>query len=367
MKRLFGRKGQLRIRSLALCFCLTVTSLIVRVAAEQESPLGGSSLLAEVQPTSETSLIADRLLTKNESDGATNSVELLPQHPGQVWHEIYHRVFQLGAEERRWPELKFGWRTVTAFLLGGVGAALSSAGGIGGGGLFVPLFNLLLEFDAKTSAALSNFMILGGSLANLYINVRQHHPTIPHKPLIDFDVVSLLQPNMLLGISIGVILNVVLPDWIVTALLTLTLSYISIRSYKGALCRWKKESKQNCLQRKSPGDVQQEQDSSNAGFIASQDDCKSSIITDDKGDEENLKTSTNCSGLEGSLSEPLLLPDESCRRSFLPKDKLLALGVTWIAFFAIQVLRGGKGSQVNCNKQLLALLLTFFRMSSLGI
>ena len=36
-----------------------------------------------------------------------------------------------------------------------IGAALANAGGVGGGGLFVPMFNLFLGYDAKTSTALS--------------------------------------------------------------------------------------------------------------------------------------------------------------------------------------------------------------------
>lgn len=154
------------------------------------------------------------------------------------------RLFSLkdGGDETRWPNLEFNWRITLAVILGSVGASLCSAGGVGGGGLFIPIFNLVLEFDAKTSAALSNFMILGGSIANVAWNTQQVHPHLPNKPLIDFDVASLLQPNMLLGISLGVICNVMFPAWLITIEFAVTLSYIAFRSSRNGLRRWQKET-----------------------------------------------------------------------------------------------------------------------------
>ncbi|MCI68013.1 sulfite exporter TauE/SafE family protein, partial [Trifolium medium] len=38
-------------------------------------------------------------------------------------------------------------------------------------------------------------------------------------PIIDYDLALLIQPMLMLGISIGVVFNVVFPDWMVTILL----------------------------------------------------------------------------------------------------------------------------------------------------
>lgn len=54
-------------------------------------------------------------------------------------------------------------RVIAASFISFVGAALANAGGVGGGGLFVPMFNLFLGYDAKTSTALSKC-----ELASLY-------------------------------------------------------------------------------------------------------------------------------------------------------------------------------------------------------
>lgn len=145
-------------------------------------------------------------------------------------------------KQSEWPELRPGWRMVSAAILVILGASICSAGGIGGGGLFIPIFNLLLLFDAKTSAALSNFVILGGSMANLIWNLPQSHPLLPHKPVISYDVALILQPNMLLGISLGVICNVMFPSWLIILQLALILGYITTRSWKNGLKRWRVES-----------------------------------------------------------------------------------------------------------------------------
>lgn len=51
--------------------------------------------------------------------------------------------------------LRFDFRNVLGGVLCSLGATLSSAAGVGGGGLFVSIFNLALQYDPKTSTALS--------------------------------------------------------------------------------------------------------------------------------------------------------------------------------------------------------------------
>jgi uncharacterized membrane protein YfcA len=46
-----------------------------------------------------------------------------------------------------------------------------AGGGIGGGGVLVPLYILCLGFQTEHAVALSNLTIAGGSFANLFINV----------------------------------------------------------------------------------------------------------------------------------------------------------------------------------------------------
>uniref|UniRef100_A0A151UF57 Uncharacterized protein n=1 Tax=Cajanus cajan TaxID=3821 RepID=A0A151UF57_CAJCA len=61
-------------------------------------------------------------------------------------------------------------------------------------------------------------MIMGASISTVYYNLRLRHPTLD-MPLIDYDLALIFQPMLMLGISIGVICNVMFADWMVTVLL----------------------------------------------------------------------------------------------------------------------------------------------------
>ena len=51
--------------------------------------------------------------------------------------------------------MEFGWRIVLGSLIGIFGAASGSVGGVGGGGIFLPMLALIIGFDPKSSAAMS--------------------------------------------------------------------------------------------------------------------------------------------------------------------------------------------------------------------
>ena len=51
--------------------------------------------------------------------------------------------------------MKFGWRIVVGTVIGFFGAAFGSVGGVGGGGIFVPMLTLIIGFDQKSSTAIS--------------------------------------------------------------------------------------------------------------------------------------------------------------------------------------------------------------------
>ncbi|XP_022723772.1 sulfite exporter TauE/SafE family protein 3-like [Durio zibethinus] len=57
--------------------------------------------------------------------------------------------------EHEWPDLRFGWKIVVGSILGFLGAAFGSVGGVGGGGIFVPMLALVIGFDPKSSTAIS--------------------------------------------------------------------------------------------------------------------------------------------------------------------------------------------------------------------
>ncbi|XP_051200051.1 sulfite exporter TauE/SafE family protein 3-like [Lolium perenne] len=140
-----------------------------------------------------------------------------------------------------WPPMKFGWRIVLGSFVGLLGAMLGSIGGVGGGGIFVPMLTLIIGFDPKSSAAMSKCMITGGAISTVYCNLKQKHPTLD-MPVIDYDLALLLQPMLMLGVSIGVICNVIFPDWLVTVLLIILFIGTATKTLRKGVETWKKEN-----------------------------------------------------------------------------------------------------------------------------
>lgn len=122
-------------------------------------------------------------------------------------------------------------------------SALSNAAGVGGGAIFVPLFNVLLGFSIKNvsttarwalqalagrsaphdpcrllcpalqATALSQAVITGGALGSVAYSITRQHPRDPGRPLVDWDLALPICPGLLLGVSTGVLLNIALPAW----------------------------------------------------------------------------------------------------------------------------------------------------------
>lgn len=181
--------------------------------------------------------LADRILKEKELG---NDV---PKERQGILKAIVNFLWEEGKSsyEPVWPNMKFGWRIIVGSIIGFLGAALGSVGGVGGGGIFVPMLALIIGFDPKSSTAISKCMIMGASISTVYYNLRLRHPTLD-MPLIDYDLALIFQPMLMLGISIGVICNVMFADWMVTVLLIILFIATSTKAtYKG-IDTWKKET-----------------------------------------------------------------------------------------------------------------------------
>ncbi|XP_004246584.1 sulfite exporter TauE/SafE family protein 4 [Solanum lycopersicum] len=147
----------------------------------------------------------------------------------------------IGSEDKVWPELEFSWRIVLATVIGFLGSACGTVGGVGGGGIFVPMLTLLLGFDTKSAAAISKCMIMGASASSVWYNLRVPHPC-REAPILDYDLALLFQPMLMLGITVGVSLSVVFPYWLITVLIIILFMGTSSRSFFKAIEMWKEET-----------------------------------------------------------------------------------------------------------------------------
>eukprot|EP01084_Bolivina_argentea_P109059 194931_1 len=124
-----------------------------------------------------------------------------------------------------------------------IGSMIAAGGGLGGGGVFVPIYILVLSFTTKNAAALSQATIFGGSIVNLAMNWKIKHPTRKHRPITDFPTLLVFEPMLLVGTVLGVLLNVIFPAMLILILLILTLVYATIRTSKKGYKMWCEESK----------------------------------------------------------------------------------------------------------------------------
>jgi uncharacterized membrane protein YfcA len=86
------------------------------------------------------------------------------------------------------------WGTISVTL----GLLIAASGGIGGGGILVPLYILIFEFRPKYAVALSNFTIVGSSITNIILNLPKRHPHAD-RPLVDWDLILVMEPLTMAG------------------------------------------------------------------------------------------------------------------------------------------------------------------------
>ena len=119
-------------------------------------------------------------------------------------------------------EVQVGFDNVCGVVVAG--------GGLGGGGIFIPLYVLVIGMQTKQAVPVSQATIFGGSIVNMIFNVPQSHPLRSNHPLIDYMAIVMFTPSLLAGTTIGVVLNIIFPSWLITATLVVTLVYASIRT-----------------------------------------------------------------------------------------------------------------------------------------
>ncbi|RVW22664.1 Sulfite exporter TauE/SafE family protein 3 [Vitis vinifera] len=216
--------ARLGVNQRAVAAVAATSALVVCLGLVMMSGVGNAERLLKADDRP-----AEHLVNKNKEPGFLS--------------KVVHFLWQSGKSSYQhvWPDMKFGWKLVVASIIGFFGAALGSVGGVGGGGIFVPMLTLIVGFDPKSSTAISKCMIMGAAGSTVYYNMRLRHPTLD-MPIIDYDLALLFQPMLMLGISIGVAFNVIFADWMVTVLLIILFLGTSTKALFKGIETWKKET-----------------------------------------------------------------------------------------------------------------------------
>jgi len=165
-------------------------------------------------------------------------VAIYPRYPESLL--FFHRIL---SSQKQYPPPLFPLDSsdYLTFFLAFVGLFLAAGGGIGGGGILVPIYILILHFRPKYAIPLSNTTVLGGSIANTWINVYKRHP-YADRPLIDWDFILLMEPLTIAGALGGALLNKLLPEDKVVLLLVLLLCVTAYTTFQKAFQMYHKES-----------------------------------------------------------------------------------------------------------------------------
>ena len=117
---------------------------------------------------------------------------------------------------------------------------MANVGGIGGGGLTVPLVMVCWGFTKKQSIAISGASIFFGSVVRYFYSLNRRHPE-KKATNIDYGVVLVMLPIVLLGSYIGVLFCIMIPTIYLSFILTSILLFLSFQSLLSALSILKRE------------------------------------------------------------------------------------------------------------------------------
>ncbi|KAJ6769676.1 CEREBLON [Salix purpurea] len=210
--------------------------------------------------------------------------------------------------------LKITPSMVIAGVLCFIAASISSAGGIGGGGLYIPILTIVASLDLKTASSFTAFMVTGGSVANVMCNMFTRSAKFGGQTVVDYDIAILSEPFMLLGVSVGVICNLVFPEWLVTILFAVFLACSTFKTCRNGIFHWNLESEE--VNRNGCGNLEN-------GLVENE--------TGAKGSEE-----VSC------VKEPLLGAELTSSVLRFPWMKLGILVIIWFSFSIIYLLRGNR-------------------------
>lgn len=287
------------------------------------------------------------------------------------------------------------WNDLVGMFVWFFTAGVATACGVGGGGIYVPLGILLLQFAPKQASGLSQASIFGASLGGMVLNIRDVHPasnkirddagheeineqgnstgrhlqTINERrcqeykandgeyytrPLINYDMALFLSPMEMAGAVLGVLVQKILPNWLYLLIAGLVLSFTSYKTYNKFFAVRSKEkaaaANESATSEQAPEPEPTKEDAE-AVVVAKEDDDTNNSKS--ASEEHNADGTTN--GLDGGLGNDNdnfqdTEESRSLRQDYLhqdmrqyPKEKLVALLVLWVGLILLTLFKGGKG------------------------
>jgi len=203
-------------------------------------------------------VVATRAVVERRAEGRR-----LQSSPGYMIDEVTrHKVL--------FPMAPSDWIGILCAVFG---LMIAAGGGIGGGGMLVPIYVLVMGFEPKFAIPLSNFTVLGGAITNVSMNAMKRHPEAD-RPLVDWDLLILMEPLTLAGALVGGFVNKLAPELLITVLLVILLALTSDRTLKKGIKLYKKESAARSAQLAELAAVASEEESEGEALLGDEEEAK---------------------------------------------------------------------------------------------
>eukprot|EP00934_Nitzschia_sp_Nitz4_P000336 Nitzschia sp. Nitz4//scaffold30_size153850//133767//135479//NITZ4_002796-RA/size153850-processed-gene-0.23-mRNA-1//1//CDS//3329547318//336//frame0 len=298
------------------------------------------------------------------------------------------------------PDPSYLWRDILGIVVWFVAAGIATACGVGGGGIYVPLGIVLLNFAPKPSSGLSQASIFGAAVGGLILNMGNQHPfvtklttgsegagavSIPNKekgtdtdtvkyysrPVIDYDMSLFVAPIQMAGAVLGVLIQTILPNWLYLTLAAVILAATAKKTYGKFWDSWKKESKAN-------EDAKDAMQGSAGGESSGATDLDKTSPHSPKVDAEEgeakeepapVESQIETTGDSEKLARRIYWLERDSRQ--YPTDKLLGLLVLWFGLILLTFFKGGKGVDsvlgIDCTSPWYGVLIAIQFVWTLGI
>jgi len=196
------------------------------------------------------------------------------------------------------------FRDAAGFVAAALGLMIAAGGGIGGGGMLVPIYVLVLGFKPKFAIPLSNMTVLGGAITNVSMNAQKRHP-LADRSLVDWDLLILMEPLTLAGALVGGFVNKLAPELVITVLLVILLYLTSERTLKKGFKLYAKETAQFSAAMELTAEIAAEEAAAEAeGLLDDDDDERSKAAYDAAGPPEEHAAALAAIHAEEALAFP---------------------------------------------------------------
>lgn len=205
----------------------------------------------------------------------------------------------------------------------------------------------------KRAIVLSQATTAATSLTSVLINIPRRHPDTPAtKTLINYEMCLSFIPALLLGISIGVVLNTVFPVWLITTTLVTLLGFLTVRTVHRGVLEWHHEEvvhlhEEQCAQRAAASAAAAAENGTLKGVLkksSSENSSSAVILIEDPGSTDSKQSNKIAAADQDNTNADLQAAAAvgsslRVKRVKYPYLEFLGVVLQWLTFGALLVVR----------------------------